>query len=55
MSEEKYQAYCFRCKTKRDVQNPVIKKMKTGMNAVTGTCPECGGKLYRILPKHKKI
>jgi len=24
------------------------------MEAVKGTCSECGGKLYKILPKKKK-
>jgi DNA topoisomerase-1 len=42
------QAYCFTCKTKRDIVNP-----QAGFNArnapiTTGTCPVCGGTLYRI-------
>lgn len=54
MSEEiKYEAYCFKCKVKKPVQNPEIVKMKTGMNTVRGTCPDCSGKLYKILPKVK--
>jgi hypothetical protein len=52
--EEKYEAYCFRCKCKKIVQHPEISKMKTGMEAVKGICPDCGGKLYKILPKNKK-
>ena len=51
---EKYEAYCFHCKTKKTVNNPEITKMKTGMEAVKGTCPDCGGKLYKILPKKKE-
>ncbi len=54
MTEEKYEAYCFRCKTKKTVQNPEIVTMKTGMKSVKGTCPDCGGKVYKILPKSVK-
>ena len=54
MAIEKYEAYCFRCKTKKQVKDPEIKQMKTGMNAVSGTCVDCGCKLYKILPKAKK-
>lgn len=54
MAEEKYEARCFRCKESRAVQDPEIVTMKTGMKAVKGTCGECGGKLYRILPKNPK-
>ena len=54
MTEDKYEAYCFRCKTKKEVQNPEIVTMKTGMKSVKGTCSTCLGKMYRILPKNKK-
>lgn len=53
MSETQYEAYCFRCKTKKPVQNAEIGVMKTGMNTVKGTCPDCNGKMYKILPKQK--
>ncbi len=55
MTEEIYEAYCFKCKTKKIVKNPEIVTMKTGMNSVRGTCPDCDGKLYKILPKNKQI
>ena len=54
MSDIQYEAYCFKCKAKKIVQNPEIAKMKTGMNTVRGTCPDCGGKMYKILPKTSK-
>jgi DNA topoisomerase I len=42
------EAYCVKCKTKREITDP-----KAGFNAsnspvTTGTCPVCGTKLYRI-------
>lgn len=51
--EEKYEAYCLRCKAKKIVQNPEIHTMKKGMKAVKGTCPDCGCKMFKILPKIK--
>jgi len=53
MPDIKYEAYCFKCKTKREVQNAEISQMKTGMKTVRGTCSVCGGKVYKILPKEK--
>lgn len=54
MSEGNYEAYCFRCKTKKSILNPEIVTMKNGMNAVKGTCSDCGGKVFKILPKNKE-
>lgn len=49
------QAYCVKCREKREMQNPkeVIMKGKGGTKrrALTGTCPKCGTKMFRILGK----
>ncbi|MBI3911160.1 MAG: hypothetical protein HY320_09535 [Armatimonadetes bacterium] len=44
------QAYCVKCRTMRDIQNPARITMKTGRPAVQGTCPVCSTKIVRILP-----
>ncbi len=51
------EAYCVKCKTKREIQNP-----QAGFNAANspvtqGTCPVCGTKLYRIgrTPAHEGL
>lgn len=41
-------AYCVKCKTKREMQNPRAITMKNGRKAMTGICPVCGTKLFRI-------
>jgi len=41
-------AYCVKCKAKREMDNPMQVKMKNGRPAVTGKCPECGTKMFRI-------
>jgi NAD-dependent SIR2 family protein deacetylase len=42
------QAYCVKCRQKRDVKNPKNVTMKNKKPAVTGSCPVCGTKLFRI-------
>jgi hypothetical protein len=42
------EAYCVKCKAKREVKDPQNVTMKNGKPALTGTCPVCGTKLYRI-------
>ncbi|HEU4758730.1 MAG TPA: DUF5679 domain-containing protein [Dehalococcoidia bacterium] len=42
------QAYCLKCRTKRDMRNPQPVTLKNGRPATQGTCPVCGTKMYRI-------
>ncbi len=42
------QAYCLKCRTKRDMQNPTQVTMKNGKSATKGNCPVCGTAMYRI-------
>lgn len=42
------EAYCLKCRTKRDMRNPQQITMKNGRLATQGTCPVCGTKMYRI-------
>ncbi len=48
------EAYCVKCKEKREVQNGEEVDMKgkggTKRRALTGTCPVCGNKMFKILP-----
>ncbi len=45
---ETYQAYCVRCRTKRDIQNPQAVFAKNGTPGTQGTCPVCGTTLFRM-------
>jgi len=51
------QAYCVKCKAKREMENEkeVTFKAKGGKkrSAMSGTCPKCGTKMFRILGKKK--
>ena len=42
------EAYCFKCRTKREVRNAQQVTLKNGRPATQGTCPVCGTKVFRI-------
>ncbi len=42
------EAYCVKDKAKVEVQNPQQITMTTGKPALQGTCPKCGGKVFKI-------
>lgn len=49
------EAYCVKCKAKKEISDPkeVEMKRKGGAKgrAMTGSCPTCSTKMFRILPK----
>jgi len=42
------QAYCVKCRAKREMRNPVSIIMKNKKPATRGICPVCGTKMFRI-------
>jgi len=42
------EAYCVKCKKKSEMKNPTEVTMKNGKKAMTGSCPVCGTKMFRI-------
>jgi len=42
------QAYCVKCKTKREIANPQPAFTSKGTPGVKGTCPVCGTTLFRM-------
>jgi hypothetical protein len=43
------EAYCVKCKEKREMKDPEAITMKNGRPAMQGSCPVCGTKLFRML------
>ena len=43
------EAYCLKCKAKKQMKEDKEVEMKNGRKAMKGTCPDCGTKLFRIL------
>lgn len=42
------EAYCVKCREKKEIQNPEQVTMKNGKPATRGTCPTCSTKVFRI-------
>jgi Zn finger protein HypA/HybF involved in hydrogenase expression len=43
------QAYCFKCRAKREIKNAKKVVLKDGrLQAIQGVCPYCGAKIFRI-------
>ena len=42
------QAYCVKCRAKRDIKDPKAITFKNGRPATQGVCPVCGTKMFRI-------
>lgn len=41
-------AYCLKCREKREIENSEEVTLKNGRPATRGDCPVCGTKIYRI-------
>jgi predicted RNA-binding Zn-ribbon protein involved in translation (DUF1610 family) len=48
------QAYCLKCRTKREMANTKSITMKNGKSATQGMCPECGTKMFRVEKSTKR-
>jgi len=45
------QAYCVKCRAKREMKDAKSIIMKNGKPATQGVCPVCGTKMFRIQKK----
>jgi len=41
-------AYCVKCRSKKEMKDAKSITMKNGKPATQGTCPSCGTKMFRI-------
>ncbi|MBA7680695.1 hypothetical protein ES703_89016 [subsurface metagenome] len=42
------QAYCVKCRSKKEMKNPHVITLKNGRQAIQGVCPDCGTKMFRL-------
>ncbi len=42
------QAWCMKCRKKREMNGENIVRMKNGRKATKGSCSVCGTKMFRI-------
>lgn len=45
------EAYCVKCKSKKEISNPEDVILKNGRKAVKGKCPDCSTSMFRIVKK----
>ena len=45
---EQMQAYCMKCRAKKEMKDAKSITMKNGRPATQGVCPACGTKMFRI-------
>lgn len=45
------QAYCLKCKSKKEMKNSEEVVLKNGRKAIKGKCPDCGTVMIKILGK----
>lgn len=45
------EAYCVKCKDKKEMQNPKETKTKKGTRMMKGKCPDCGTTMCRMMGK----
>ena len=51
--EPKVEAYCMKCRAKREMKDPEPIIMKNGRAATQGVCPVCGTKMFKIVKKQE--
>ena len=42
------EAYCVKCRAKKEMKDPKDVVFKNGRPATQGICPTCGAKIFRI-------
>jgi hypothetical protein len=42
------EAYCVKCRAKKEMKSPKAVTMKNGKPATQGVCPTCKTKMFRI-------
>ncbi|HEX9917049.1 MAG TPA: DUF5679 domain-containing protein [candidate division Zixibacteria bacterium] len=45
------QAYCLKCKSKKEMKDEEQVTLKNGRKAIKGKCPACGTGMFKILGK----
>lgn len=53
MSDAAETGRCMKCKETREMKDTAEVEMKNGRPAMTGTCTNCGTKMFKILPSKK--
>jgi len=57
MTDLQIEGYCLKCREKRIIQEPVAEYSASGSPGTRGTCPVCGGTIYKMgyTPLHEGL
>lgn len=50
-AEQCYEAYCVKCKVKREIRNVQHTTAKNGKSILKGVCSQCGCGMTKFMPK----
>jgi hypothetical protein len=48
IERDSMEAYCVKCKAKKEMKDAKQVTMKNGRKATSGSCPTCGTKMFKI-------
>ena len=51
---EAVEGFCLKCREKKVMVGILLTTMGNGTPAIRGECPDCGTKIYKLLPKRKR-
>ena len=53
LDKEAIEGFCLKCRDKKVMVGILLTTMGNGTPAIRGECPDCGTKIYKLLPKPK--
>jgi hypothetical protein len=48
---EPLEGFCIKCRQSKTIVGILLTTLNSGIPALTGACPDCGTKIYKLLPK----
>ena len=51
--DDQIQTFCVECKDKKIMQDAIVHRTDSGRSMATGKCPDCGGKVNRIMERDR--
>jgi len=51
---EAIEGFCLKCRERKVMVGILLTTMGNGTPAIRGECPDCGTKIYKLLPKRKR-
>ncbi|GEM_PF-5839620 len=49
--QEPLEGFCLKCRQNKTMVGILLTTLSSGVPAIRGTCPDCGTRIYKVLPK----